>query len=93
MATFKFYRYRDKWFYKKRPGFEVGKPVDTTALDTVLGVTGTRDVIVILPGPSKDAEYRVRINNGFIQHAHLAVKEESGEDLQDITEFVVREMK
>jgi len=93
MATYKFYKHKGQWFYKKRPGFEVGKLVDTHALDTVLGVTGTREVIVILPGPSKDEEYHARVNNGFIVSAHLAIKEESGADLTELTEFVAREMK
>lgn len=93
MATYKFYKHKEQWFYKKRPGFEAGKLVDAHALDTVLGVTGTREVIVILPGPSKDEEYHARINNGFIVSAHLAIKEESGTGLTELTEFFAREMK
>lgn len=93
MATFKFHLHRDQWYYQKRPGFDASKPVDIHALEEVFGVVGSRELIVILPAANKDEEYRVRINNGFIKQVHLAIKEEQGTDLQEIREFVAREMK
>lgn len=92
MTIFKFYRHKNKWFYKERPGFLDGKEVDAFALDKVLGVTGVYKVVVHLP-KEKENEYRITINNGFIEDAHAAIKGEHGYDLEEITEFFVRGVK
>lgn len=89
MATCKFYLHKGQWFYKRRPGFEAGKPVDTFALDKILGVTGAREVLVMLPSDHKDRKYSVHIDNGFIMGAGLESKQGPAEI---VTEFVVREL-
>lgn len=86
MATCKFYRYKDNWYYKVRPGFEDGKLVDAHALDTILGVTGVHEVIVILPKEGVE-NYHVHIKNGFIVTADLHGKDEVP---SEVMEFVLR---
>lgn len=90
MATCKFYLHKGQWFYKRRPGFEAGKPVDTFALDQVLGVTGSREVIVKLPSSHEPRKYNVHIVNGFILGAELESEQGPAEI---VTEFVVRELR
>jgi hypothetical protein len=89
MATYKFYQHKEKWFYLKRPGFDVGKEVDAHVMDTVLGITGNREYIVILPAREPGSTYRVRISNGFIIEAEL---HDTSEVPSTITEFFARDM-
>lgn len=93
MATFKFYKVKDTWYYKKRPGFEDGQKVDLQVIEEVFGVIGSRHVEVTLPEPGITQNYRVIINNGFMIDAQLATKCEHGYDLEPVTEFITREMK
>lgn len=93
MATHKFYKHKDSWKYLTRPSFEVAKDVDAHALDTVLGVTGAREVVVMLPAREEGTKYHVRIDNGFIVEAHLGTPGEHGVNLEPITEFFARDIK
>lgn len=89
MATCKFYLHKGQWFYKRRPGFDAGKPVDAFALDKILGVTGAREVVVMLPSSHTGRKYGVHIDNGFILAAELESEKGAAEI---VTEFVVREL-
>lgn len=93
MATFKFYKVKGDWYFKKRPGFEDGRKVDLQIIEEVFGVVGSRHVEVTLPEPGITENYRVTINNGFMIDVHLAIKGENGYDLEPVNEFVTREMK
>lgn len=65
MAQYHFFKHKNEWRYREKTE-AAAKPVGTFALDSILGVTGTREVIVVLPKGEVD-QYHVHIKNGFIQ--------------------------
>lgn len=92
MSTYRFFKYKNAWLVKVRPGFESAEPVTEKIIESVLGVTGSREVIVLLEAKTSDTQYRVHVNNGFITEAWLATKESNGSNLEEINEFFTREM-
>lgn len=86
MATCKFYAIDKEWFYKIRPGFDEGKPVDSKILLLALGTTGMYKTVVTVPVEACN-DYHVNIEAGtisFVDHETLSTVP------IEINEFVVR---
>jgi len=61
---YRFYKHGTEWRFIKK-GQEKSEPINTFALESILGVTGTREVIVLCKQPN-DEIFHVTVNNGFI---------------------------
>lgn len=86
MSTCKFYAVDKEWFYKIRPGFEEGQPVDSEILLQMLGTTGMYKTVVTVPNAACN-DYHVNIEAGtisFVDHETLSSIP------IEISEFVVR---
>lgn len=61
---YRFFKHQDKWLYKERT-WAAAKPIDTFALERILGVIGGPKVIVVRAQPNGE-EIQVIVENGFI---------------------------
>lgn len=87
-----FYRYKNDWMYRPKAA-AVGKPIDTYALEKVLGVVGGPKVIVCRKHPtSPDHEYQITIENGFITKAELGEDFSNGMCFSEVFEFTIDEI-
>ena len=87
-----FYRYKNDWMYRPKAA-AVGKPIDTYALEKILGVVGGPKVIVVRKHEEiVDYEYHITVENGFITKAELGEDFMNGMSFNEITEFRINEI-
>ena len=92
MSTYRFFKYKNAWRVVPQPSSKAAATVSTDIIESVLGVTGPREVIVLLPAKERGTQYRVHVDNGFITEAWLGTNESSGVNLVEINEFFASEM-
>lgn len=87
-----FYRYKNDWMYRPKAA-ATGKPIDTYALEKVLGVVGGPKVVVIRKHPTiPDHEYHITVENGFITKAEIGEDFMNGMSFSETLEFTVNEI-
>ena len=62
---YRFFKYKDEWRYAEKT-WQTSKPVDTFALENILGVLGGPEVIVVREQPGSKQTYHITVKNGFI---------------------------
>lgn len=88
----RFFKYKQEWRYKPKAADEA-KPVDTYALEKVLGVVGGPKVVVIRKHPTiPDHEYHITVENGFITKAEIGEDFMNGMSFSETLEFTVNEI-
>lgn len=90
-----FFKHNGVWRYKW-PGDLQAKPIDTFALERVLGVMGGPEVIVVRKQPDSKV-YHINVKNGFIdkvEHVDECVGDNGGRetDYIEVTEFHAKEI-
>lgn len=61
---YRFFKHNDQWRYKEKT-WPAAKPIDTFALERILGVIGGPKVVAYIKQP-KGEELQVTVENGFI---------------------------
>ncbi len=100
---YRFFKFGNKWSYKHQ-SWETAKPIDTFALERILGVIGGPEVIVVREQPNNERVH-VTIINGFIDKAEIisistecVYSEEEGErcwvqhNTEEVDKFYAREL-
>ncbi|MNM90619.1 hypothetical protein D3C81_1028860 [compost metagenome] len=64
---YRFFKHNDQWRYKERT-WPAAKPIDTFALERILGVIGGPKVIVVRTWPGEPYDTHITVENGFITH-------------------------
>lgn len=62
---YRFFKHKDQWRYAEKT-WHSSKPVDTFALENILGVLGGPEVIVVREQPGSGQTYHITVKNGFI---------------------------
>ena len=75
---YRFYRHGDDWRFIEK-GTEKSQPINTFALEQILGVVGTRPVRITVPQPDRN-EFYVYVDNGFITKVEHVYEENAYRD-------------